>query len=89
VHLSKKAKKLLKSLQKEPSIKWINEITSVVPSQPKEIKVFYKKNEGSKKKKSKKSSKQTDIQKYVDALEEYNPDNPIPAILQDYIPKKV
>jgi hypothetical protein len=89
VHLSKKAKKLLKSLQKEPSIKWRNEVTPVIPSLPKEIKVFYKKNEGSKKKKSRKPAKQTDIQKYVDALKEYNPGNPIPAILRDYIPKKV
>lgn len=51
IHLSRKTKKLIKQLQKEPSVKWKDEITPIVP------RVFYKKAS----KNSQKKGKQLDV----------------------------
>jgi hypothetical protein len=79
-YISKKAKKLLKYFQKEPSVKWRNEITHIVSSPPEESKVFYKKN-GMTKKERKKLVKQSEIQTYLNTLKEYDPSGLISAII--------
>lgn len=97
IHMSKKARKLLKKLQKEPGVKWKNTITTVVPETSQKPQAFYKKkgSNASQKKRSKKPLKpvelpeETGLKKYRKALEEYEQGKPMPTILQDFIPEKI
>lgn len=95
IHLSKKTRKLLKQLQKEPRVKWEDAITPVVHNPPPRPKTFYKKKNKNGSQKGKKPVKPVELpellelQKHIQMLEEHKQGTPLPAILLDFLTEEV
>ena len=90
IHLSKRTRKIIKQLQKEPSIKWRGDLTPIMTAKPSKPfrKIINKRKKGKKPVEPLKAPELTELQKYLKELEDYEQGTPVPITIRDFLTRR-